>query len=600
MPSGGAARAHREPAGWLSFHPPVKRRPTNRIPFFTILLFCALSIPLPGLANGNSSSVVTVESPFALTGLVAGQTLRLGVVNLTAKQSSPTSCVATLGFVDGQGQVLPVNGVPTTSVSLASGASTFLDFQAPANATGFGGRFPIRPVVTSNSAACVLSASTEIFDSAAGVTRVAYPPQPILPPGSLGPLNLFGLKWVGPGQVARFTASNISTTAVKGDSCLIQLGYVDAAGKALTNADGLPLVTQAALTPGASTTLELQPSIGGQGATGLTPVVQRLGAPPLLAAQCQVALGLEVLDGATGATQVFQPQDPTIFQPFAPFRPQFAVMGLVAGQSMRLSVLNVTPALGSGRTCPVTIGFVDDQNHPLAVNGAPTTSISLASGAAASIDMPASDSAVGLTTRTLVRPVVTSNSPLCLLRASANLIDRASGATLVAYPPDPIYPSGPVFPPDPIFPPVPVFPPGPVVPQVNPYGLAGLGAGQLARLSAVNVSTGTASCPVQLSYVDAQGQPVTNADGQPLVSSLSLSPGASASLDVRNTTLAPGSIDNPGVLNQILVRPVVQPVTQTLQCQIAIGLEVIDTSSGATKLFYPPDPVLPQVITTGQ
>ncbi|RKR31220.1 hypothetical protein [Paraburkholderia sp. BL17N1] len=151
---------------------------------------------------------------------------------------------------------------------------------------------------------------------------VASPQDPTLPPSQLSLVNLYGIKIVGPGQVARLTAANLSRTTAPNDTCHIQLKYVDAQGQPVLNADGQAIVTDVSLAPGASSTLDVHApgeiihggiSVGPLVAvspTQLRPLVQRIAPPSIFSPQCKVVVGFEVLDGQSGATQPFMPQDP--------------------------------------------------------------------------------------------------------------------------------------------------------------------------------------------------------------------------------------------------------------------------------------------------
>jgi hypothetical protein len=226
-------------------------------------------------------------------------------------------CVATLGFVDGAGQVIPVNGGPTTAITLAPGASAFLDIAAPNTAVGAGSRMILRPVASTNSPTCMLSASSDIFDGN-GNSVAALPQDPMIPAGPVGLLNRYGMKWLGPNQFAKFTVVNLSTTAAKGDNCTVKVGFVDDNGQTLVNADGMPFDSQVSLTPGASASVDAYPTMGGRLRAAIRPLIQRVNPPGATQPQCLLATGFEVVDKGTGATVLFLPQDPMLQQPQDP------------------------------------------------------------------------------------------------------------------------------------------------------------------------------------------------------------------------------------------------------------------------------------------
>ena len=538
--------------------------------------------------------------PFPLTGIVAGQMMRISVINVTPASLQKAPCVATMGFVDDKGSVIPVNGAPTTAVSLASGASTFVDLPAPDSASGgVQNRAAVRPVVLRGSSLCLFRASATVFNSGSGRSLVAMPQDPMLPPGPLGPLSLYGVKWLGAGQVAKLTVSNVSTTAARNDPCQVQLSLVGADGKPTTNADGQPLISQTALAPGGSTSLLTRApgNINSVSRLAMRPVVQRIGAPGVLAPQCHIAVGFEVIDGSSGATQVFSPQDPTVPRdafspqdPLVPYPVAFAATGLIAGQTMRVSVVNNTATVIPGTPCIATLGFADDQGRPIPVNGAASIPVSLAPGAMTFLDLPAPTTAVGVQNRAMIRPVVTSSSVRCQMHASVDIFRSDSGASVVAQPQDPTLPSGRLS-------------------QVNLYGIETIGPGQVGRLTAANLSPTAAAkdtCHIQLKYVDGQGQPALNADGQPIATDVSLAPGASTTLDVHvagevvHDSLSPSALVavSPTQL-RALVQRIAPPSVFAPQCKVIVGFEVLDGQSGATQLFQPQDPFLPPTLAQG-
>jgi len=285
----------------------------NKIFLSLCLVGCVLSI-----------SARAVDFPVPLTGLVAGQAMRLSVVNTTPTTLSTRPCTATLGFVDSQGQVIPVSGAPTTSVTVAPGASAFLDLPAPDGATGVAGRFSVRPVVQFGSATCLIRASAHVFDMATGATLIALPQDTTVPAGPFGLFAPYGLTWVGPGQIGRLSVTNVSGQALRNDTCTVQLSYADANGQPVTNGDGQPLVTQVSLPPGGSAALDsgailvsrdlaasAAPASGvSVPSLAVRPLIQRVGAPPALSPQCVLTAGFEVIDRISGGTVLSYPPVP--------------------------------------------------------------------------------------------------------------------------------------------------------------------------------------------------------------------------------------------------------------------------------------------------
>lgn len=121
---------------------------------------------------------------FGLHGIVSGQTARVSATNLAPRATPSDPIRVELSFVDATGHtVINAFGQPLVlEVSLAAGASAFLDFPASAGTL-------MRPVVRriapsrphAHQGAVVVAA--EIFDTASGITKVAIPSDPILPFG---------------------------------------------------------------------------------------------------------------------------------------------------------------------------------------------------------------------------------------------------------------------------------------------------------------------------------------------------------------------------------------------------------------------------------
>ncbi len=102
------------------------------------------------------------------------------------------------------------------------------------------------------------------------------------------------------------------------------------------------------------------------------------------------------------------------------------------------------------------------------------------------------------------------------------------------------------------------------------FGMLGIVTGQTARLSVVNRATGQLPpnpCRVELSFLDTTGQPVQG-DGGPVVSTATLAPGATASLDFR-------AVANFGT--RIMIRPVVRALTPAKGAAVSTA-ELVDNS----------------------
>ncbi|MGF6870834.1 hypothetical protein [Paraburkholderia sp. MM5477-R1] len=105
------------------------------------------------------------------------------------------------------------------------------------------------------------------------------------------------------------------------------------------------------------------------------------------------------------------------------------------------------------------------------------------------------------------------------------------------------------------------------------------------------------SCTVKVGLVDDNGKTLLNADGIPFDPQVSLTPGASASVDAYPTM---------GGRLRAAIRPLIQrvnpPKTAQPRCLLATDFEVVDKGTGETVLFSPQDPTLqlPQDPTVGR
>jgi hypothetical protein len=255
----------------------------------------------------------------------------------------------------------------------------------------------------------------------------------------------------------------------------------------------------------------------------------------------------------------------------------FGLLGIVAGQTARISVVNTSAA--NSLPCQVELRFVGASGATLLnADGFPQQSqVTLAPGASTSFDLRAPASAVDAANRVAVRPVLRRIPPLnprtprCALLASAELFDSVSGITTVAIPTDPVLPVLSAL----------------LAPR---FGLLGLVAGQTARFSVVNLSP-LRTERLELGFVGANGQTVVNIDGQPLLSQVTLAPGASAMLDAR----APATAQDGA--SRVALRPVLRrlsPQDPVLPLgALLTSAEVFDSVSGVTTVATPGDPVLP-------
>lgn len=255
---------------------------------------------------------------------------------------------------------------------------------------------------------------------------------------------------------------------------------------------------------------------------------------------------------------------------------EFGTLGVITGQTTRLTVFNLATGQVPPNPCRVQLYFADANGRAISGGNAdhPAQSTpTLAAGASATITLPVT---TNFATRVMVRPVVHPLTATCSLATTADIADSQTGGTTVIYPPSPILPSASLFPPSPIFPPAPIF------------GLRLRIAGQTARLTVQSPveSVGNGTAQVELSFVDPNGRTLTDPDGEPLVKTVSLNKGQATFLDLENPLGA-------GVAT--LYRPAIKTKSTNLAdevatAQIIVTNELIDSATGKSLLAAPSDP----------
>lgn len=116
----------------------------------------------------------------------------------------------------------------------------------------------------------------------------------------------FGSIGITADQTVRVNVVN-TRLAPNGPPQRVLVGFVDAGGNAVLNADGFPLVLDTMLAPGQSAFLDLpgSPVVGADPRAQLRAVVQPDGPPT------RILSTLEVIDNATARTAlILQPQGP--------------------------------------------------------------------------------------------------------------------------------------------------------------------------------------------------------------------------------------------------------------------------------------------------
>jgi hypothetical protein len=277
-------------------------------PFPTLLLSAAFLSGAVGAAPAN------------MLGIVAGQTARLTVLNLSAARSAP--CRVELRFVGRDGSTLVDSDFrPVVSqVAVGPGVSVSIDLPAPGDALGAAGRLALRAVLRRInpgrpiSPQCSLASTTELFESASGITTVALPQDPYFPGDPVLPIPRFGLFGIAAGQTARLNVVNLATRAVPAHPCRVELSFVGQDGQTFVNAFGQPAVSQLVLAPGASAFLDLPAPGSAVGATDrlvLRPVLRRITPVDPIAPQCRLVSSTELFNSVRGnTTVVMQPGDP--------------------------------------------------------------------------------------------------------------------------------------------------------------------------------------------------------------------------------------------------------------------------------------------------
>jgi len=189
-------------------------------------------------------------------------------------------------------------------------------------------------------------------------------------------------------------------------------------------------------------------------------------------------------------------------RPAAAGNPQFGMVGLAAGEVLRLNVVAYPPS-----PCHATIGFLNANGQ--VPQPEPGKTVSLAPGEAAFVDLPASALGIPFGGRREFQPVVTlqpqpdPGAPNAC-GASVEVFDALTGLSLVATPQ-----------------------PDPSLPNVAPrFGMVGLALGQVLRLNVVAFPP--SPCSAAIGFLDANGQVPQPDPGKTVY----LNPGEAAFVDL--------------------------------------------------------------------
>jgi hypothetical protein len=251
-------------------------------------------------------------------------------------------------------------------------------------------------------------------------------------------------------------------------------------------------------------------------------------------------MAVAVLTAAEDASRVF---------------PQFGLVGVASGQTMRIALVNV--AIPPNPVCPVQVTFLDSQGATLQ-----QTTANVAAGQSARVDLPGGAGRFEARAILGLQPV----DPCRHLVPTLQVFDNISGRTSLVSESDQVENHGPP----------PVFP---------DFGLVGIAAGETLRANMVMgkgpppVTPGDArQCAVQLTLVDSAGTVRKQISGV-------VGPTGSFSSDF----VSPGFNDNiflgndPGARMEL--RPVLAAIPADPCRQVILTLEVFDTLSGRTSVM---------------
>jgi len=243
--------------------------------------------------------------------------------------------------------------------------------------------------------------------------------------------------------------------------------------------------------------------------------------------------------------------------------PQFSMVGLAAGEVLRLNVVAYPP-----NPCHATIGFLNANGQ--IPQPEPGKTVSLAPGESAFVDLPASALGIRFGGRREFQPVATlqpqpePGAPNAC-GASVEVFDALTGLSLMAQPQ-----------------------PEPTLPNVAPqFGMAGIALGQVLRLNVVAFPPNP--CSAAIGFLGANGQVPQPDPGKTVY----LNPGEAAFVD-----LPAGTLGLP-FGQRAELQPVVTLIPQpepSAASECAATAEVYDRLSGRTwTLMQPqPEPTAPQ------
>jgi hypothetical protein len=282
---------------------------------------------------------------------------------------------------------------------------------------------------------------------------------------------------------------------------------------------------------------------------------------------------------AATAVVMLLPVQPTVGQassgasPTSAVPPNFGLVGLAFNQSLRINV--VAPATQPGSPpspCVAALSFLDANGNPVGLS----RSVKPDPGQSASLDLNSNSVLKQFGQRIELRPIAITYPPNpCIV--SAEVFDNFTGFSTLVIPSTFV-----------------LVTPGSseVVPGPPNFGLQGIALGQVLRLNAVayppNPAYPPSPCMASLGFADRNGNPMGS------VTTVNLSPGQSAALDLNSSTVITHLGTSPFALlgQRAEVRPVVTLLPASVgpnACQVSA--EVFDAFTGRTWSYaIPPGP----------
>ena len=346
---------------------------------------------------------------FGLHGVGAAdsQKLRLNVV------AFPGVCHAQMTFHVISGYVGPI---PSTTVSLAPGQASFIDFNPGLDTLPIapGERLEVLPVVTPQDSVSTCTASAEVIEPTTATTRASATP----PTNSAQPS--FGMIGIAANQTLQVNVKAYPSNPITpAPPCVGQMGFFDGAGIQVGPSSAF------SLSPGQSAPpLQYFPS------NPIIPPGQRMEVRPevILSSGSQCLATAEAFDNASGASEVEVPATAPAQLGVAP---SYGIHGVAGGQLLRLNVsaFPVSPIFPTG-PCRATISFTSPATGQT-IGPAPL-SVDLAPGQSAFLDFHPGALGVAPDQRIEVHPVIALEpspaSSACT--ATAEVWELSSGRTV--------------------------------------------------------------------------------------------------------------------------------------------------------------------------